>query len=162
MLPAAVKRYLLAGLTGTPDVLDSLLNNLPPDDPAWDRRPDPERFTIREVLAHLADWEPIFLERLTRVRDHQPEPVLQGYDEGRIALERDYAHSDPLENLSRFRQGRTAVMLFLRTTEDADWQKAGRHTEVGPITLEQLAVLIVGHDGYHAQQIALWLADSGH
>ena len=56
------------------------------------------------MLAHLADWEPIFLERFQRTR-REAEPILPDYDEGRIALERDYAHSDPLANLARFRTG---------------------------------------------------------
>ena len=32
-----------------------------------DRKPDPERFTIREVVAHMADWEGVWLERARRV-----------------------------------------------------------------------------------------------
>src|SRR5437879_4197786 len=61
MLPVFARKYVLAGLTGSPDVLEALLKDVGPNDPAWDKRPDPERFTIREVLAHLADWEGIFL-----------------------------------------------------------------------------------------------------
>ena len=66
MMPAAVRKYLLSALAGTPVVADRLLLDVHADDPRWDFRPEPDRFTLREVVAHLADWEPIHLERLTR------------------------------------------------------------------------------------------------
>lgn len=156
MLHFYAKRYVLSALEGTPDVLEQLLRGVSAEDPAWDRRPDPERFTIREVLAHLADWEEVFLDRLTRTRE-QEEPVLQGYDEGQVALDRDYAHQDSYANLARFRKGREKLIAFLRSMNDAEWGRIGRHTEIGPISLESQAALICGHDGYHTWQIAQWL-----
>jgi uncharacterized damage-inducible protein DinB len=156
MFPVNVRKYQFATLTGTPDVLDHLLSQVPADSPVWDARPDPERFTIREVLAHIADWEPIFLERVTRTAEME-RPPLQGYDEGQFAIDRDYAHSDPHANLKRFRQGRETLIAFLRSQPDTAWDRVGVHTELGPITLEGQLGLIVGHDGYHTAQIVQWL-----
>ena len=45
MLPSFGITYLLTALGGTPDVLDALLAKRHADDPVWDARPDPERFT---------------------------------------------------------------------------------------------------------------------
>ena len=64
-----IRNYLLAGLAATPDILDALLKDAADDSPLWDARPDLERFTIREALAHLADWEPIWQARIIRIRD---------------------------------------------------------------------------------------------
>lgn len=55
-----------SALTGTPDVLDALLGPLTAGDPRKDLRPHPERFTLREIASHLADYDAIYLERLTR------------------------------------------------------------------------------------------------
>ena len=153
MLPLGPRKYLLASIAGTPDVLDALLQSLPATDTTWDRRLAPDRFTLREVIAHLADWNEVFLDRMIRTRD-QDQPTLQGYDEGQIAVERDYAHSDPHANLARFRAGRTALTQFFHALTDAEWERIGLHTEIGPITLEAHAVLIAGHDGYHNCQVA--------
>jgi hypothetical protein len=159
MLPPGPRKYLLASISGTPDVLDALLKPLPATDAAWDHRPDPARFTLREMIAHLADWEEVFLDRMRRTRD-QDEPTLQGYDEGQVAIDRDYAHSDPQANLIRFRAGRAAMSEFLRSVKDTEWERIGHHTEVGAISLETQTVLVAGHDGYHTSQTALWLASA--
>jgi uncharacterized damage-inducible protein DinB len=157
MLPPGPRKYLLAAIAGTPDVMEALLNSRPGSDPIWDRRPDPARFTLREVVAHLADWEEIFLDRMTRTRE-QDQPSLQGYDEGQVAIDHDYAHSDPHANLARFRAGRAAMVTVLRSISDTEWERIGRHTEIGPISLEAQAILVAGHDGYHTSQVAQWLA----
>lgn len=159
MLPAYVRNYQFSALRGNPDVLDRLLGGIPTHSSVWDARPDPARFTLREMLAHIADWEPIFLDRLKRTVE-QDEPMLQGYDEGQIAIERDYAHSDPLANLKRFREGRETLLVFLQGLPDGVWDRVGRHTEIGPISLEGLLSLVVGHDGYHTAQVVQWLTAS--
>jgi uncharacterized damage-inducible protein DinB len=161
MLPDFVRTYLLSALAGTPDVLEGFLKTVPDTDPVWDFRPYPERFTLREVIAHLADWEPIFLERMRRIQT-ETDPALPSYDEGQFALDRDYAHQSPQANLARFREGRTHMTAFLRAADSADWGRSGRYfrqeDKGDPITLEGWLAEVVGHDGYHTQQVALWLA----
>ncbi|HZP80197.1 MAG TPA: DinB family protein [Chthonomonadaceae bacterium] len=155
-LPPKVRDYLLTGLAGTPDVLDGLLKAIPSGDPLWDFRPDPARFTLREIVAHLADWEPIFLERATRTRNEN-QPTLPDIDEGRLAVEHGYAHSDPHESLARFRKGRVTLVALLRSLEEADWERRAVRETIGPMTLAAQMVLALGHDGYHTQQVAQWL-----
>jgi len=156
MLPDKVQEYLLHDLEATPDVFDALLESVPAM--VYDRRPDPERFTLREVLAHLADWEDVFRGRLIQTRD-QENATLIGLDEGQIALDHDYAHADPAESLARFRQGRGKSLALLHSLTPAQWDRTGQNTEIGPITLAEQVVLIAGHDGYHLQQVAQWLRE---
>ena len=163
MLPPFVRKYLLMALSGTPDVLDGLLKGIPDEDPLWDFRPDPERFTLREVVAHLADWEPIFLERMVRIQKETASSLLS-YDEGQFALDRDYAHQSPQANLRRFREGRPRMVAFLRSLEASEWLREGRfvtnEAEPGePISMEGWLAQVAGHDGYHMQQTAQWLAE---
>lgn len=160
MLPSNARKYLLAALAASPDVYDRLLKDVPAEDTVWDVRPDPDRFTIREAVAHMADWEEVFLDRLTRTRE-QDEPTLQGYDEGQFAIDRDYAHQGARPNLTRFREGREKIVAFFHSLQPEEWERIGHHTEVGPISLEAHGVLILGHDGYHAQQVVQWLAAGG-
>jgi hypothetical protein len=162
MLPPFARKYVLIALSGTPDVLDGFLKALPSDDPRWDFRPDPERFTLREMIAHLADWNPIFQERVTRICAEEA-PVLPDRDEGQIAVDRDYAHSDPQASLSRFRAGRAQLLAYLQSLEPEQWERTGSYMAdhprgSGAITVEDWAVQVVAHDGYHTQQTAQWLA----
>jgi hypothetical protein len=121
----------------------------------FDRRPDPERFTIREVIAHLADWEAVWLERSERAA-RENEPELPGYDEGQWAIDRDYAHSNVGEQLARFRAGRERYLALLHELQPEAWDRAGRR-EWGRISVGEQAVLALGHDGYHTLQISEWL-----
>lgn len=150
MLPKKVFQYLLIDLESAPDVLTALLKTVT-DASTWDRRPDPDRFSLREMVAHLADWEGVFLGRLKQTWDEE-NAILQGLDEGQIAIDHDYAHADPQECLARYREGRTQMVAFLRELSPEQRERIGTHTEVGAISIEAQAVLIAAHDGYHRQQ----------
>lgn len=161
LLPSFGIAYLFAALSGTPDVLDALLARRPADDPLWDARPDPQRFSLREIVAHLADWENVFLDRLVRTRDEE-SPTLPVIDPEQRAREHDYAHHDPQEDLAQFRAGRERLVGFLRALEPAEWERAGQIVRGDPsishrVTLEAWAVQTLAHDGYHTQQVAQWL-----
>src|SRR5262249_2629111 len=119
-------------------------------------RPDPERFTLREVVAHLADWESIWLERLEKIRT-ESNPTLPSRDEGQLAIEHDYAHADPAERLARFREGRARTLQHPQPLAPQEWARTGQHTEWGALNVATLATLILGHDGYHLGQTVDWL-----
>ena len=155
MLPLKLHRYLLIDLESAPDVLAKLLEGVPGS--AWDMRPDPERFTLREVVAHLADWDQVFLGRMRQTRDADA-PTLQGLDEGQVAVDNGYAHSDPHESLARYGANRAEIVEFLRALTPEQWPRTGSHTELGPITLEAQAALIAFHDGYHRRQVVCYVS----
>lgn len=158
MLPTH-RAYLVAALLGTPDVLDGLLAILRPDDPTWDNRPDPNRFTLREMVAHVADWEPIHLDRLSRTLAENV-PVLPSYDEGQIALDHDYAHTAPHSSLIRFRDGRAKLVAFLQARANAEWEREADRQDLGRCSIEAMATVALAHDCYHIRQAIQWLAAS--
>lgn len=155
MLPEKVRAYLLGALAGAPALFGVLVRDM--TDAEADRCPDPARFTIREALAHLADWENVFGGRLVQTRD-EDSPILQGYDEGQWARDHDYAHADWRDQLRLFTERRQQMVALLRALTPEQWERTGNHTELGPITLEAQAILISAHDAYHLQQIAHWRA----
>jgi hypothetical protein len=157
MMPPVVCKYLLSALSGTPDVVDRLLKDVHADDPRWDFRPEPERFTLREVVAHLADWEPIHLERISRMLDEE-NPTLPDIDESKMAVENDYAHSDPHGSLEWLRGGRPKITQRLASLTAEEWTRPGFRETIGEISVEVLAAFILAHDGYHTRQIAQWLS----
>ena len=155
MLPDKARFYVMQGLAGVPYVIDRLLKGADSDD--FDLRPDPERFTIREVMGHLADWEGVWLERILKMRDEE-HPFLPGYDEGQWAIDHDYAHMDVRAQQARFRQGRESLVSTLRALSNEQWERTASHGEWGHVTIEGVAALVLGHDGYHTRQISEWLS----
>lgn len=156
MMPAVVRKYLIAALSGTPEVVERLLLDLHADDPRWDLRPDPARFSLREIVAHLADWEPIHLARLGRMLTEE-NPILPDIDEGKMAVDNDYAHSDPHGSLEWLRGGRQKLMKDFEALSSDQWIRSAMRETVGPLTVEEFAAFIAAHDGYHTRQIAQWL-----
>src|SRR3569833_1407281 len=120
--PDYAKRYLLIGLSATPDVLEALVERIDPADKVWGYTPDPDRFTLREIVAHLADWDGIFLERIIRTRD-EDEPQIEDMDEGQVAIDNDYVNSDPFESMRRFRASREILVQTLRDLDPTHWNK---------------------------------------
>lgn len=159
MLLPMMRERLLTALAGTPDVLDGLLRPLGPNDGLWDRRPDPARFTLREALAHLVDYEAVWRERFLRTREEE-RPELPSVDRDRLAVDNNYAHSNPAVSRAAFRQQRSELVDSLRELSPEDWQRVSHWAGPGggPLTLEEQAAFVVIHDSYHTQQVAQWAA----
>ena len=145
--------YLFSALESTPILLVGALSNL--TDAEADFRPDPARFTLREVLAHLADWDPVFSERLTRMQ-REDHPTLPGYDEGVWAIEHDYASSDWREQLALFTDRRRALVAQVRAFAAEDWPRTADRPEIGVLSMQDLTMLIPQHDIYHLRQVQEW------
>ena len=152
-----IRHYLKCGLLATPEVIATLLSGIDSGNDIWDVRPDPDRFTLREVLAHLADWEVIWLSRMTRIIEENV-PDLPGIDEGEMAIDNDYGAQDPLDNQIRFKEGREKLVAFLERISDDDWRRVGiRSPDIGRLPIDEMAAMVLGHDGYHTLQIVDWL-----
>jgi hypothetical protein len=153
MLPPKVESYLLDALEGAPDLFSYLLKDVSTDEA--DFRPSADRFTIREAMAHVADWEPIFRSRLLATLK-EDNPTLQGIDEGEVARTGNYGARDWNKELCRFTDERRKTMTLIRGILKPDWDRLANHTEAGPITFTEQIVLISAHDAYHQQQFAQW------
>jgi hypothetical protein len=94
---------------------------------------------------------------MMRIRNEH-EPVLENIDEGVLAIEHDYAQADPIDSIARYRQGRTELVAFMRSLPEDELARIGHRPTIGRVTIETLAILVVGHDGYHLQQVAQWTA----
>lgn len=147
--------YLYKGLKLAPVAVERIIALVPAD--KYDVKTDPERFSLREAISHLADWEEIHLFRL-RSGVENPGATVQGHDEGQFAIDRGYAGWDPDEQAKRFIVGREPIVHFLHTLTDEDWDKILVHSERGPMTVLQYATSIVGHDVYHIEHFTQYLA----
>ena len=148
--PERLRIYAIKALTASPKVLATLLHDI--TEAEADRRPDPERFTLREAVAHLADWEPIWLGRLRAIAEEE-NSALPGYDEEQFAIDHDYVHTDILERAMRYADGRALLAEYVEAAKPEVWARSGVHGEMGPITFAELVMLVLAHDGYHAKQV---------
>jgi hypothetical protein len=157
LLPPPGRERLLVSLDNMSTTLSALLSSLPPGSPIWDTRPDPERFRLREIVAHLADWEEVGRGRFERTMA-EDRPQIARPDVNQRAEEQGYCRTDPVKNLASFAERRTALVLWLRALPESAWGRVAHLDRIGDVSLEGLATLALGHDSYHIRQIAEWLA----
>lgn len=147
--------YVMYGLGATPHVLSHIIKNASHVD--WDKQPDPERFNLRYMLAHLADMDDAWLERVSSIRK-EPGARIMGKDPDALARDNQYETLDPHDSLQRFIQGREKLLAELGSYTDDQWSLTGQHSEFGEVSILQIAQFALGHDGYHLRQTVEWIS----
>jgi uncharacterized damage-inducible protein DinB len=113
-------------------------------------RPVPGKWSTLEVVAHLADFDPIIADRIKRVIALD-NPQLIGADETRFHAALAYHDRDLEEELTIIERTRSQLVRILRKLPESALQRVGQHTERGPLTLEKLLTGAAGHITHHLQ-----------
>jgi hypothetical protein len=126
-------------------------------------RPGEGKWSAHEVVVHCADSETNAALRI-RYLLAEKEPLIVGYDQDVWARDFDY-HGQSLEDaLATTTLARSRTVPLLRRMTEADWARAGRHTESGSYTAEDWLRIYAAHLEGHAAQIernlAAWQASS--
>jgi uncharacterized damage-inducible protein DinB len=115
-------------------------------------RPVAGKWSTLEVVAHIADFEPILADRMKRVIALDNPPLI-GADENRFAQTLAYHDRDLEEELTVVEMTRRQMARILRTQPDSVLQRIGTHNERGPRTLEQLLTGATHHVLHHVKFI---------
>ncbi|HEY3783221.1 MAG TPA: DinB family protein [Fimbriimonadaceae bacterium] len=143
--------YLVSSLNLAPAIYERLLAKIPPA--KLDEATAEGRFSPREVIAHLADWEPIFLARLHQTLQ-KPGSTLEIWDENEMAVAHEYSMTEIPEQFARFREARAATFEFVRGLSTLDWDSSAVHPERGNLTVRDQIGMLLGHDVYHIDQLS--------
>jgi hypothetical protein len=114
--------------------------------------PDPSRWSVVQILAHLADAEVVAGWRLRSILASDGVPI-QPFDQDRWADAFKYADSDPEESLALFEAARRANLSLLRRVDPGLHANHGLHAERGQETVTHLVRLYAGHDLNHLRQV---------
>ncbi|MGA3210804.1 MAG: DinB family protein [Terriglobales bacterium] len=131
-------------------VLEDALRSVPKE--LLDRAPAPGKWTIRQVVAHLADSELVVAARIRWIVA-EPGSLLKAFDQDKWAGTLGYEHQSPEDSLELFRSLRRITAAMLRHLPESAWARSGRHEERGEMTLLQMVESYKGHAEHHAQQI---------
>jgi hypothetical protein len=117
-----------------------------------DRSPGPGRWTVRQIVHHLADSEMTAATRL-RLLVAIENPQIFGYDQEEFA--RKLYYDRPIAaSLDAFKAARRATAEILERMSEADWVRAaGTHSEHGPYTADRWLEIYAAHAHAHAEQI---------
>jgi len=137
---------LAATLAAQPMMLDRLLGGL--DEPRALFRYAEGKWSVKEVVGHLADVERIFACRLLRVSRGDATP-LPGFDEDAYVAAAGFDRRPLRGLLDEFAALRAANLHLVRAVEPGAWTRAG--TANGkPVSARALAWIMAGHVLHHA------------
>jgi hypothetical protein len=112
----------------------------------------PGRWSIRQLIAHLADTELVFASRF-RQTIAEDNPPLMPFDQDKWAQNLDYGRRKPKQSLEALRRLRAENYEFLKELPAAAFDRTGNHAKDGPLTVYQLLERLTNHVEKHAQQI---------
>lgn len=144
-------------LSRTPEVLRALLVG---KSAAWlNARKSPESFSAMDVLGHLihgerTDWMP----RVRMILEHRDARAFEPFD--RFGFRESIAGRSVDSLLNEFAELRAEGLAALRGLEvgEEELALAGRHPELGAVTLGNLLATWVVHDLGHIAQIVKTMA----
>jgi hypothetical protein len=116
------------------------------------RRPAPDKWSVAEIVAHLADAELAISWRIRQILSNNAVPI-QAYDQDVWAKTFDYARRDPRQSLANFRTLREANVALLKSVPRKLWDNYGVHEERGNESVSHVVRMVAGHDLNHLQQI---------
>ena len=157
MFNAFMRSRFVPALIGVNDVLAALLGELKSDDPIWNFTADSDRFTLKEIVAHLMDYDAIWADRLVRMQQ-EDSPVFVRRDPSDLAIEHEYSTSDGAKNLAVFMERRKHVKSVVENIGKDSWLRTGELMPGTSLAIEEVVTFITIHDAYHTGQIAQWLA----
>jgi len=145
----------LTVLSSTAERLRAATRGRPAD--VLSRRPAPGRWSVHEIVVHLADAEVVFAYRL-RMMIAAPGVRLQAFDQDGWANSMQYGRLDLAGALDRFdtlRRSNLELIANLKAPEQA----FGLHAERGREDAALLLRLYAGHDLNHLTRIEAMVAE---
>lgn len=153
---AAVPTEKLVAVYGAaPDRLRRAIAGLDRD--AMTSSPGAGRWSIQEIVCHVADSDVVGAVRFRQVLSGTPDAKFPGYDQDRWARGLGYRERGPEEvrtAIDLVAMLRETVLALLGRVGPSDWARTGWHGEFGTTSLRQLLELYADHGERHLDQIA--------
>lgn len=125
-----------------------------------DHKPADGGFSAREVVHHTADSEMTSAIRLRRLVA-EDSPQFAGYDPDVFAARLHYASRPVQPSLDAVRAARESTASILAALSEAEWQRAGTHSEMGEYSIDTWLEIYAAHCHDHADQIRQAVNEAG-
>jgi DinB superfamily len=153
-MPAAASAGAVPGITvleQTPIVIEKIVLSATDEEMGW--KPSMDRWSISEVLGHLADAEVVGFRERVRAMMEQKNPAIASYDQNAAYAAGKYAGLGR-ENLKKFCHERDRSLSILRYVSPDVLGRTAQHSKIGSFTVAQLLNEWAFHDLGHIRQIA--------
>lgn len=120
------------------------------------KKPQPDKWSVTEILAHLADVEIVQGFRIRLILGSNGIAI-QGFDQDVWAGYSNYSKQDPKLSLEGYLVNRERTVRLLKSLTSIQWDNYGIHSERGKETVTRVSEMMAGHDINHMRQIQLIL-----
>lgn len=135
----------------SPKEIAAAVSGLPPDVLRY--KPSPEKWSILEILGHLADIEIVYAYRLRQMLADE-KPVIAPMDQNAWARHLGYMDAPPPELVAAYGLNRHQNVRLLRRLRPADLEKGAFHPEYQKNqTVADIAERMATHGANHLSQI---------
>ncbi len=117
-----------------------------------DAAPIAGKWSTRQVVCHLADFEPVYADRMKRVIA-EDNPTMFGGDPDIFAARLAYEARDIETELQLIEAMRRHVASILRSLPPEAFERSGTHSVEGSMTLRTLLERITNHVPHHVRFI---------
>lgn len=115
-------------------------------------KPIAGKMSTLEVICHLVDFDPVYVERMKRTIALD-KPTLLGADENDFARALCYHDRDADEEIELLELTRKQMARILKKLPLEAWDRVGVHSERGPMTLEKMVRVMNNHIPHHVKFI---------
>jgi len=121
------------------------------------KRPASDKWSVAEILAHLADVEIVVGWRVRSILGAPGTPI-QAFDQDAWVKAGHYAKRNPVASIAQLRAAREANLALYKSLAPEQWKHYGMHSERGQESVELIVRMLAGHDVNHLHQIERILA----
>jgi hypothetical protein len=116
------------------------------------KRPAPDKWSVAEIIAHIADTEIVCAWRMRLILGAPGSPV-HAFDQDAWVTALHYEKRDAHKALEQFRVLRETNLALLKSLRPEQWKHSGMHAERGEESIEQIVRMYAGHDLNHFGQM---------
>ena len=116
-------------------------------------KPNPDRWSLLEILCHLYDEERLDFKFRIKHALEKPGKTVPDIEPELWVQQNEYIKQDYRATLEKFSSERTDSVLWLKSLGDVNWNNAIDHKEIGELSARSLLVNWLSHDYLHMRQI---------
>jgi DinB superfamily len=116
------------------------------------RTPEPGRWSIAQIVSHLADVEIVLAYRLRLILSAPGGPI-QAFDQDAWVASQHAERSDAQVSLALFSAIRASTVRLLGSLTEEELDRFGMHAERGRESIRHIMRMTTGHDRNHLAQI---------
>lgn len=142
-------------LCAGPKVVERIIRVFPKE--RFDEKDEVNRFTPREVIAHLADFELQIQDRI-RVAHRDPGATVELTDPSVRAREHHFEDKNVFHEAEVFESRRSTTVEYLRDLKEEEFENTFTLSNGATVSIKEFVSQIIMHDMYYLEQLSEHLA----